>query len=94
MGEGNWAWRTGQSWVVGASGQKRGWSETLYEGHGDPVESKVYLEGALTREEMMRTAGIDSVPMPPSNGTWITTSKTRYDGFGNSIFTCRGGSMR
>jgi hypothetical protein len=61
MGEGYWAWRTGQSWVEGLSGAKRGWSETRYdEAFGDPVESKVYLEGALTREEMMRTAGIDS----------------------------------
>jgi RHS repeat-associated protein len=93
MGEGNWAWRTGQSWVVGSDpNAKRNWSETDYEGHGDPVEVRVHVDGGIDNEVDFRRAD-GGAPMPPhvANGTSITTSKTRYDDFGNSIFTWAAG---
>ena len=93
LGEGNWAWRTNQSWVQGENGLTRKRTGTVYdEAYGDPIESKVYLQGSLTREEMLRTAGTASLPIPPpDNDTWLTVSKTRYDSFGNSIFTWAAG---
>ena len=84
FGEGNWSWRTGQSWVQDVAGTKRKWTETSYNAYGDPLEAQVYLDGA---QPLIRAASGAPIPTTPANGTWITTSKNRYDSFGNSIFT-------
>ena len=40
--EGNWAWRTVESWVQGDQDpEKRNWTTTAFDDHGDPVESAV-----------------------------------------------------
>jgi len=89
--QGNWAWRTVESWVQGDQHPgKRNWSKTsAFDAHADPTESQVYVSGSLgVSWDGELPAGSQALPDDqPLADDWYVTSKTVYDDFGNAVFT-------
>ncbi|MFW5740388.1 MAG: toxin TcdB middle/N-terminal domain-containing protein, partial [Myxococcota bacterium] len=87
LGAGAWAWRTVETWVSGDQHVgERNKTKTLYDGFGDPIETRAYLKDVGDLERTIP----DSEPEGARDAAfedWITTSWTRYDPFGNAVFT-------
>jgi len=93
--EGNWAWRTVESWVEGSLHPgKRNWSKTsAFDAHADPTESQVYVSGsAHVSWDGDLPSGSEPLPAhQPLADDWYVTSKTAYDDVGNRVFTWAAG---
>ncbi|MBI5531670.1 MAG: hypothetical protein HY898_03070 [Deltaproteobacteria bacterium] len=92
LGEGNWSWRTVESWITGSvhtEARKR--TLTSYDLHGNPKETKAWLQdvGSLDRTGPDGTSA-GTAPLPAGThaqgfADWITTGNTWYDSFGNAV---------
>ncbi|MCU0690046.1 MAG: FG-GAP-like repeat-containing protein, partial [Polyangiaceae bacterium] len=97
FGHGNWAWRTQSVCVVAGvpeeakcatAASPRKWSRTTYNAKGDPQMAEVFLD----KVEPLYREVAESLPSGLAAPGWIVTSETRYDGFGNAIFTWGAGN--
>ena len=87
LGEGGWAWRTTLSWITGNQHPgERSKTDTSYDVHGDPVQTRAYLKDVGTLTRAIPSSWPDEAPAPGFEG-WITTSQTQYDTYGNAVFT-------
>ena len=93
LGEGNWAWRTVQSWVVGSEdGLLRNLSRTTFDGRGDPTMQEVHVSGSQPLAWGGDPPAGETLPSLSLVDGWQVASKTQYDTYGNSVFTWAAGA--
>ncbi|MFW5739344.1 MAG: toxin TcdB middle/N-terminal domain-containing protein, partial [Myxococcota bacterium] len=89
LGEGSWAWRTIASWVQGShTPGQRNRTKTAFDSYGDPSQTQVYITGS----QALSWGGDPPAGEPvPGGGAladgWYVTGETRYDGYGNQVFS-------